>query len=264
MKKFMIAAAAAAITVVGSAAGTALNPVVCENCGAGGSSQGPCPTVVFKVTGSGKAVVNKGDYKSVEKLKIKKGALALEGELCADTGACCYNGGTFYATIKVGKKTFGLAAPVELGVWSVFGKDLEKSRNYMTSIKPGKKVTLDSALFLTSTEAVVDDDADVNLDEFALYASAFGKVEMKVTSVKKGSTAYCEKAPDQGCDPIYTPKTYNGWFVGTYPCVGEEDCFLCDCTDTDVFGGTWKAVYQSKYTTDRGAQKLAGVSISEE
>ncbi len=261
MKKLMIVAAAAAMTFVGNAL---LLPQDCPECGATTPGEQDCDTVVFKVTGSGKAVADKGDYKTVETLKIKKGALALEGSLCAETGACCYEGGNFYATIKVGKKTFGLAAPVELGVWSVFGKDLEKSRNYMTSIKPGKKVTLDSALFVTSSEAVVDEDSDVNLDEFAFWASAFGKVEMKVTANKKGSTAYCEKAPDEGCDPVYTPKTYNGWFVGTYPCVGEEDCFLCDCTDTDVFGGTWKAVYQSKYTTDAAAAKLAGVDISED
>ena len=63
---------------------------------------------------------------------------------------------------------------------------------------------------------------------------------------------------------VGTPKTYTGWFVGTYPCVNEEDCFLCDCTDTDVFGGTWKAVYQSKYTTHLEAMALAGVAFDDE
>ena len=256
----MIVAAAAAMTIVGNAA---LKPAQCENCGATPDSQ-DCETIVFKVTGSGKAVVDKGDYKVVDKLKIKKGALALDGVLCEATGVCCYDEGFFYATVKAGKKTFGMMAPVELAVWSVFGKDLEKSRNYLTSIKPGKKVTLDSAMFVVGAEAEVDDDSDVDLSEFAFWASAFGKVEMKVTAIKKGSTAYCEKGSDSGCDPVYTPKTYTGWFVGTYPCVNEEDCFLCDCTDTDVFGGTWKAVYQSKYTTHLEAMALAGVAFDDE
>ena len=260
MKKFMIAAAAAAITVVGSAAGTALNPVVCENCGAGDPSQGPCPTVVFKVTGSGKAVVNKGDYKTVESLKIKKGALALIGEICETTGFCCYNEGTFYATIKAGKKTFALAAPVELVVWSVFGKNLDKARNWETSIKPGKSVCLDSALFVVSEEAATD--GDVDLEEFAFWAAAFGKVDMKVTSMKT-KNAYCVKS-ETGCDPIFTPKTYKGWFVGIYPCVNEENCFMCDCPDTDIFGGTWKAVYQKKVTTNAGAMKIAGVRFTDD
>lgn len=258
MKKFMIATAAAAMTVAASAA---LNPVICENCGASGSENGPCETVVFKVTGSGKAVVNNGDYKKVEKLKIKKGALALEGTICESTGACCYDGGYFYATIKAGKKTFALASPVELVVWSVFGKNLEKARNWETSIKPGKSVCLDSALFVTSEEAVYE-ESEVDLSEFAFWASAFGKVDMKVTSMKT-KNAYCVKS-ETGCDPIFTPKSYSGWFVGIYPCVNEENCFMCDCPDTDVFGGTWKAVYQKKVTTDAGAQKIAGVSFSEE
>jgi len=260
MKKLMIVAAAAAMTFVGTAA---LKPAECPDCGTT-VDPSDCDTIVFKVTGSGKCVIDKGDYKTVGSLKIKKGALALEGEICETTGYCCYDEGTFFATIKAGKKTFGMAVPVELGVWSVFGKSLEKSRNYLTSIKPGKKVTLESALYLVGAEVEVDEDGDVDLGEFALVAAAFGKVDMKVTALKKGSTAYCEKGSDSGCDPVYTPKTYNGWFVGTYPCVGEEDCFLCDCTDTDIFGGTWKAVYQSKVTTTAGAMRLAGVDITEE
>lgn len=259
MKKFMIAAAAAAMTVVGSAASTSLNPQVCINCGAGDPDQGPCPTVVFKVTGSGKATVDKGDYKSVETLKIKKGALALEGIACGDNNDyCCYDGGWFYATIKAGKKTFALAAPVDLVVWSVFGKNLDKARNWSTSIKPGKSVCLDSALFVVSEEA--ETDGEVDLSEFAFWASAFGKVDWKVTG-RKESNKYCDPTKS-GCEPIVTPKTYKGWFVGIYPCVNEENCFMCECPDTDVFGGTWKAVFQKKIKTDAGAQKIAGVSFA--
>lgn len=248
MKKLMIVAATAAMTVVGSAA---LKPSVCVNCGASGSA---CDTIVFKVTGSGKAIVDKGAYKVVDTLKIKKGALALEGTLCETDGNCCYEEGMFYATVKAGKTTFRMAAPVTLGVWSVFGKSLDTVRD--VNVKPGKSLSLDSALFVTAEEADAD---EVDLSEFYLWASAFGKVNVKFS---KGTSGYCKD--DKPCEPTYTPKTYNGWFVGTYPCVNEEDCFLCDCTDTDVFGGTWKAVYQAGKKSDAAAQALAGVSYDDD
>ena len=229
-------------------------PVVCTNCGGSNIETGACATVVFKVTGSGKAVVDKGSYKTVEKLKIKKGALALEGSACANEASnwkefCCYDGGYFYATIKAGKKTFAIAAPITVGVWSVFGKNLEKARNYLSMIKKGKSVCLDSALFVYAEET--EWAGDVDLEEFAFWASAFGKMDMKVTN-EKGDTKYCDR------------ENYTGWFVGTYPCVNMEDCFMCECPDTDVFGGTWKAVYQKKIRTFAGAMSLAGVSISDD
>ena len=36
---------------------------------------------------------------------------------------------------------------------------------------------------------------------------------------------------------------------------------MCDCPDLDVFGGTWKAVFQKKVTTVSGAMNLAGVKF---
>ena len=100
MKKLMTFAAAAAMTVVGNAA--SLLPGACVDCGGGALAPTDCDTIVFKVTGSGKAVTDKGEYKTVASLKIKKGALALEGTVCTDTGACCYDTGYFFATVKVG------------------------------------------------------------------------------------------------------------------------------------------------------------------
>lgn len=249
MKKIVIVAACVAMTTI---CGAALKPSVCVNCGNAREVQA-CGAVVFKVTGSGKAVVDKGAYKSVSALKIKKGALALEGTYCEADGSCCYDGGMLYATVKAGKKTFKMAAPVELGVWSLFGKNLDDTREFTTCIKKGKSVTLDSVLFLTSEEAEAD---EVDLSEFALYASAFGKVSFKVS--KPGNKGTCSETA--GCDPIYTPKSYTGWFVGTYPCVNEEDCFLCDCTDSDTFGGTWKAVYKDDLNSLSEAAALTGVS----
>ena len=227
-------AAAAAMTLVGEAG--SLKPIPCADCGERISD---C-MVTFKVTGSGKAVVTKADYKEVGTLKIKKGVLALTGTLCEDTGICCFDAGVLEATIKAGKKTFEIASEVTPDVWSVFGKSLDTIR--MGDVKPGKSYKLDSALFISSVggTVIVDGDADVEEDSIEYYASAFGKVNVKID---KGTKGTCN--PTLPCDPIYTPKSYSGWFVGKYACIGEEDCFLCDCADTDVFGGTWKAVYKS-------------------
>lgn len=264
MKKLMTFAAVAAMTYAGSA----LVPGVCENCGVDPDSpNGDCPTAVFKVTGSGKAVLAKDGYKTVASLKIKKGGLALlAGDAeCSATGECCYQDGYFFATIKVGKSVFEVGTPVNLNEWSVFGKKYDKARNYLDSIKPGKSVCLDSALFV-STDEVRDsavwegpidwDDEDTQV--FSFWASAFGKVDMKVT--KDGKGGYCNKT--KGCDPIYTPKKYSGWFVGWYPCVGQEGCFRCGCEGIDIFGGTWKASFQAKKKTVSAAQALAGTSFA--
>ena len=235
MKKLMIVAATAAMAFASEAG--ALKPVACPTCGTG---PGDCE-VVFKVTGSGKAVVTKDDYKEVGTLKIKKGSLALVGDLCELTGVCCFNSGVLVATVKAGKKTFAVESLVTPDVWSVFGKNLDKIRT--GDVKAGKTYKLDSALFISSAAGdtiITDGDADVDESSIEYYASAFGTVNVKIS---KGTSGTCN--PTAPCDPTYTPKTYNGWFVGKYACIGDEDCFLCDCADTDVFGGTWKASFQS-------------------
>lgn len=231
----MIVAAAAAMTLVGEAG--SLKPIPCPDCGEG---PGGCEAV-FKVTGSGKAVISKDDYKEVGTIKIKKGALALTGTLCEATGICCFDAGILEATVKAGKKTFEIASEVTPDVWSVFGKNLDKIRS--GDVKPGKSYKLDSALFITAAAGdsyIVDGEADVEEDTIEYYASAFGKVNVKIS---KGTSGTCN--PTAPCDPTYTPKSYSGWFVGKYACIGEEDCFLCDCADTDVFGGTWKATFKA-------------------
>ena len=258
MKKLMTFAAVAAMTYVGSA--VSLTPSVCTDCGAYGASD--CDTIVFKVTGSGKAVVPKGGYKATTKIKIKKGALALEGEYCALTDTCCYETGWFYATIKAGKKTFALATPVDIKVWSLFGKNLDRSRSFGSSIKKGKSVCLESALYVEAADDSAFWAGDVDLEDagiFKFYASAFGKVDMKVSN-GKGGAGYCSE--EKGCTPIYTPKSYSGWFVGYYDCVGMEDCFRCSCEAIDVFGGTWKAKFNKKATTLSSAASIAGVSAN--
>jgi hypothetical protein len=213
------------------------------------------------VTGSGKAAVSKGAYKATSSIKIKKGALALEGTYCKLTETCCYESGWFFATIKAGKKTFQLATPVSVDVWSLFGKNLAKSREFGSNIKKGKSVCLDSALFITSEDSAESWAGDIDLnngDTFQFWASAFGKVDMAVSNGKNG--AYCDEV--KGCEAIYTPKSYSGWFVGWHQCIVDEDCFRCDCLALDVFGGTWKAKFNKKASNKSlsGARGLAGVS----
>ena len=255
MKKVMMMAVAAATF----ACNAALMPVACAECGASGSSE--CDTIVFKVTGSGKAVATDKGYKTVKQLKVKKGALALFGAYCSLTDTCCYETGMFYATIKVGKKSVHVAQEVELGVWSLFGKNLESTR--AVNLKRCKTYKLESALYVEGVDGTyITDDSEI--EDLTFAASAFGKIEVGVPKLKKqkGCSTCTEVCTD--CTPVYTPKKYSGWFVGKYACVGPEDCFMCDCSNTDVFGGTWKAAYTSKVITDAGARQLAGVDISDD
>lgn len=261
MKKLMIVAAAAAMTV---AAKADLQWVSCPDCGKS-SEAAECDYQVFKVTASGKAVVVKKDYKTVGKLKIKKGALALSGSIQCETGDCCYDAGTLFATVKAGSAKFKAAIPVEVPVWSTFGKKLSTvADSAWKTLKKSKKVKLESALYIRGSEIVVTDadDLDASFDEFTLEAAAFGKVNFKVYDSKSSKTV-CGK-DDSECGYEIVPKKYKGWFVGTYTCVGEESCFACDC-GLDIYGGTWKASFSEKYSTDKltGAYKLAGVSSSD-
>ena len=149
---------------------------------------------------------------------------------------------------------------MDVKVWSLFGKNLDRSRSFGSSIKKGKSVSLESALYVEAADDSAFWAGDVDLEDagiFKFYASAFGKVDMKVSN-GKGGAGYCSE--EKGCTPIYTPKSYSGWFVGYYDCVGMEDCFRCSCEAIDVFGGTWKAKFNKKATTLSGAASLAGVS----
>lgn len=268
MKKVMIGAAVAAVAMAANAF-----TFVPEQCDEPIDPVSECPTLVFKVTACGKTVQDVGDgaYKSVTTLKISKGALAfLAGEACSadgETANCCYDTANLYAKVKVGKKTYamGLEA-LEIAKWSVFGKNFEKAMNFMTSIKPGKSVSLESDLYIKGEDVgalFADDELE---DTISLYATAFGSFKFKVSKAGKGSSSYCTPTEGaKGCDPIWTPKSYSGWFVGTRELVNDMyACFNCECGGYDLFGGTWKATYQAKYTTVAGAMALAGVAFDDD
>ena len=262
MKKLMIIAAAAAMTF---AAQADIAWVDCPTCRAEGTET-ECQIEVFKVTASGKAVVmaKKGAYKTVGKLKVKKGALALVGTACPD-GTCCYDNGFLLATVKAGNDKFRTVIPVDVKVWSAFGKNYDSvaGSNWRT-LKKAKKVKLESALYISATGIGIDpdDDADSTFDDFVLEASAFGKAQIKVFDSKTSKTVCGKDSAECGFD--LTIKNYSGWFVGYYTCIDADACFTCDC-GLDPFGGTWKASYSAKSSGKnfKGAQKLAGTSFPE-
>lgn len=252
----MIVAAMTAMTIGLNAA--TFTPVDCYTTP---NASDECPTLVFKLTANGKAVDSVGSesYKAVKTLKVRKGALAFVANAdCASEGFCCYDTMDLYATVKIGNETkqIGITS-LSIDKWSVFGKNFEKASNYLTSIKPGKSVKLDSDLFVSGEDLDTLDEEDA----ISLFAAAFGEFSLKVskasTSAKSGS--YCVATYDSpGCDPIWTPKTYSGWFVGYHNLTGDDySCFNCECGEYDIFGGTWKATYQPKLTSDADAQKLA-------
>jgi uncharacterized protein YjhX (UPF0386 family) len=263
MKKLMIVAASAAAMTFAAKAEIAW--VDCPTCRAG-ATQAECQIEVFKVTASGKAVVmsKKGDYKTVGKLKVKKGALALVGTQCPD-GTCCYDAGYLLATVKAGSDSFRALVPVDVKVWSAFGKNYESvAGNNWRTLKKAKKVKLESALYISATGIGIDpdDDPDSTFDDFALEASAFGKAQFKVFDSKTSKTVCGKDSSECGFELIL--KNYSGWFVGYYTCIDADACFTCDC-GLDPFGGTWKASYSSKNSGKnfKGAQKLAGTSFAE-
>lgn len=262
MKKLMIAAAAAAMTAGAYAAD--FLPIDCLP----EVGEGVCPVMVFKLTGSGKTVQNYKDaYKTVKTLKISKGALVLTPDeaMAEECDICCYATAEILATVKVGSTTHYVdIVDVPVTKWSIFGKNLEKVANFLTEMKKGSSVTLESDLYLEADEAEIyfagaDDDDDGLITAVTFKAAAFGSMLAKNLKAGSVSTSYCVTPEQKECVLQFTPKTYNGWFAGNYDvCVHDDQlCFNCDCGEYDIFGGTWKAVYQAKVQSVAQIVKLA-------
>ena len=258
MKKLMIAAAAAALVSAVNAA--TLTPIDCDPV----DPVGGCDIQVFKLTASGKTVqdieTSSASYKAISNLKVSKGALAFfYDEACAEEGACCYTTANLYATLKNGKSTFKVAvADLEIGKWSIFGKNFEaKVRDYLHDMKKGSSTKVESDLFISGEDLEVLDAEEDAIDEISIWASAFGQMTAKNSKGKEGSDAYCDPEDVPECVLTFTPGTYNGWFVGTREIITDGWCFNCQCGEYDIFGGTWKAVFQAKAKTDADAQKVA-------
>ena len=265
MKKFMIVAAAAALAA--NSYGIAIT-----NCHKSVTHE--CPEIVFKVTASGKTVVEatKGDnvYSTVTKFKVSKGTLVLFGEKTVDslTGAedCCYPTYSLYLPVKVGKTTYKYAflSVNPLTRWSIFGKNYDKLETAMTSNK-SKKVSLESDLgvFFTDLDSEYDEDA-YDFDELTgvtLAAAAFGKASYKYSYSEKAASG-CSTSCTITESGNLTPGNYSGWFAGYADC---EDatilCLNCECADVRIFGGTWKAKYSSSMSKADGWKAAASYAF---
>jgi hypothetical protein len=246
MKKLMIVAAAVAMAV------TAEARIALTNCTQ--KVEGVCPVVAFKVTGSGKTVTEaKEGYKKVAKLKINKGALVLfSTSTTADN--CCYDLYSLYLSVKVNKETWDLAIlSQELLKWSIFGKNLDAAM----SASKSKKFKLESDLGIDFDDDTNDDEDlyDV-LEELVFTATGFGKAKY-VYSTKTTKATDCKPCSTTTADDVI-PGTYKGWFAGYMPKISDADaCMTCACAEADLFGGTWTAKYQSKWSTSANSWQEA-------
>jgi hypothetical protein len=271
MKKLMTIAAATALAAVAEA-GIAVQGI---NCNYTGTAAGICPEVVFKVTGSGKALdpFNK-TYTTVSKLKVD-GYLVLFPNDDDGDGICCYPTYSLYITAKIGKYERGIifagAGTENVDAWTVFGKKLNAMEDYTDNGKSRKKkYKLESQLGVSAnytsanqysggTILYVDDLTGNTIPGIAFFATSFGKATWKNWSV------YCDKCTKLRDGSEFTPGNYSGWFAGVYDAQDpiDEVCLTCTCTQLGLFGGTWKAKYQSKiksWKTAAANQFGAGVA----
>ena len=227
----------------------------------------PCDEIVFKVTGSGKATDPfTKNYTTVSKLKVNGWLVLWPALQSATDTACCYPYYSLYFSAKIGKYTENLiiagADAEAVDAWSVFGKKLDAAEASISGdAKKSKKFKLESQLgfsgnWLTATgyssgALLYADDIGAEGDDqpaIAFFAEAFGKATWK-TSVTPGCQK-CDKPTLDGFE--VTPGTYSGWFAGVYEELLDAECLNCDCGFA-IFGGTWKAKYQTKVATWQAA-----------
>jgi hypothetical protein len=211
-----------------------------------------CPVVAFKVTASGKTVSDNGEYKKVSKLKVSKGALVLFST-STDAEACCYDLYSLYLQVKVEKETWDLAILSEpLLKWSIFGKNLDAAM----SASKSKKFSLDSDLGFNYDDDTADEDLFDVIEGLVFEATAFGKAKY-VYNTKTTKKTDCVPCQTTTTDDV-VPGSYSGWFAGYMDKVSDNDaCMTCTCADVDLFGGTWKAKYQSKWSVASGWTEAA-------
>ncbi len=247
MKKLMIVAAAAAMAVSAQAR------IALTNCAQ--QVSGTCPVVAFKVTASGKTVTDNGEYKKTTSLKIKKGALVLFSE-SSDVDACCYDLYSLYLQVKVNKNTWNLAFLTQpLNKWSIFGKNLDAAM----SASKSKKFSLESDIGLSYDDDTFELDETFDVIEAVVFeATAFGKAKY-VYSTKTTKATDCVPCSTTTADDVI-PGNYKGWFAGYMPNINpdNDECMTCTCAEVDLFGGTWQAKYQSKWSASaQGWQEAA-------
>ena len=203
---------------------------------------------------------------------------------------CCFAPG--YATLVLKVKVAGQNTVVafdQLGLTklSFFGKKWEKVTDALAGMgNAGKYYGVESDLgFLTGTRAdgaingeylvyfdgeeepieAFKGDSAAEIDEPIFIYSGFGKAKIGLT--KKGTKGGNCNLTTTGCDPEVIFKKYKGWFAGYYPTVSDVSDldFTCESgCDYAIFGGTWTAKYNKKYTTKARMLQKFGVKISEE
>lgn len=254
MKKLMIVAAVASACIANAAQKLTDCTV----------ASGPCDSIVFKLTASGKVAADMDTYKSVKSLKVSKGYIVLNSESATD--ACCYDYVTLLAQVKVQKRTYKLAILDEANlVWTVFGKNLDKAMN---DLDAGKSTSLETELGFAAgnnfvggagTIAQFDDNADIS-SAFDMIATGFGTMKY---GLSKSNNSKC--SPNTPCEPILTWKSYKGYFAGIFGEINSEAlCATCSCPAYDLFGGTWSASYQKKLkSTAAVAKAVFGASYED-
>lgn len=203
---------------------------------------------------------------------------------------CCFAPG--YATLVLKVKVAGQNTVVafdQLGLTklSFFGKKWEKVTDALAGMgNAGKYYSVESDLgFLTGTRAdgaingenlvyfdgeeepieAFKGDSAAEIDEPIFIYSGFGKAKIGLT--KKGTKGGNCNLTTTGCDPEVIFKKYKGWFAGYYPTVSDASDldFTCESgCDYAIFGGTWTAKFNKKYTTKARMLQKFGVKISEE
>ena len=260
MKKLMIATAAMAFAAVAQAG------IVVTNCDPIVKSE--CPALVFKVTASGKATdAYSKDYTSIGKFKISNGALVMWPTQVAE-GECCYPAYSLYAEVKIGKVSYDIIVPqTAIDSWTLFGKNQDAAYEaILGDATKSKSYKLDSQLGISAAVGdIVDVDSDPeNLgDTFdaAFIATAFGKGTVKV-NYKKAKCNSCFGPTPASQSYEIVPGNYSGWFAGLFAGTNSDLCFVCLCSDINVFGGTWKAKYDKKTTTwQAAASRVFGSAI---
>lgn len=263
----MMIIAAVAVTAIAANAGQSIT-----NC-FGGTSKG-CDAIGFKLTASGKTVqtleTKSGDeYKTVKALKISKGALVMPQMDAPDAPTnCCTDTAILMAQVVIGKDKYYVAEDAPLLKWSIFGKDFETAIN--GEMKPGASKTLETDLgFQVAGGVIYDADGDDTGLTYDITAVAFGTMKYAMSKAKENNN--CNGDDQLECIPVLTWKTYNGWFAGQRDVTSYSfACATCECGDTDLVGGTWKAVYQKSWTTVKKAAvatfgaALAGELIEDE
>lgn len=229
---------------------------------------------------------------SVETIKDSSTASAAGDDAAATE--CCFAPG--YATLVLKMKVGGQKTVVafdNLGITklSFFGKKWEKIVDVLDGVgKSGKYYGVESDLgFLTGTRA----DGAVAASDYVVYYDGAGKDEEPAEALKGDSNAEIDSpvfiysgfgkakigltkqttsggncgGVTKGCDPEVIFKKYKGWFAGYYPTVSDASDldFTCESgCDYAIFGGTWTAKFNKKYTTKTRMLQKFGVSISED